>query len=265
MALALQSIFKNVARAAFRKAAQVHNALQRREYRYVFILGHMRSGSTVLAHILTSHPNFVGAGETHTDYKTSSDLPKLIPKTCELLRKIELGIAPYVVDQINHSYVTDEVLGSSSIYKCVIIIRAPEGALKSLIALFGWNEGMALECYVERLTQISRYGGNLRDRAMLVEYDDLVDKTEETLALLTQFFDVAPPLTSNYSKSKVTGKMGDPSKNIFSGRIIRTRGHENNLSAEVMTNANAAFHKCRRELELAGVRIGPHPVSQRRS
>ena len=34
---------------------------------------------------------------------------------------------------------------------------------------------MAVECYVGRLTQIACYGHNLRERALLVEYDDLVD------------------------------------------------------------------------------------------
>jgi hypothetical protein len=262
--VALPNIVKNAIRAGFRKAAKVHYVLRWREYRYVFILGHMRSGSTVLSHILTSHPDFVGAGETHTKYETLADLPKLIPKTCELLRKIELGNTNYIVDQINHPYVIHQVLSSPTIYKCIIIIRAPEAALKSLMALFGWNEKRALECYVGRLAQISQYGWNLRERAMLVEYDDLVERTEDTLGALTRFLAVDPPFKSDYSKSKVTWKMGDPSKNIFSGRIIRTKGHDKSISTQAMTQAANAFCQCRQELLSAGVlpAIGKDPVPQ---
>jgi len=251
--MVLPNIVKKAVRAGFRKTVQVHSALQWREYRYVFILGHMRSGSTVLSHILTSHPDFVGAGETHTEYKTPADLPKLIPRTCELLRKIELGDSSYIVDQINHPYLTDEVLSSPSIYKCIINIRAPEATLRSLMALFGWNEATALECYVSRLAQLSQYGRNLRERAMVVEYDDLVDQSEGTLAALTRFLAVNPPFKSEYSKNKVNGKMGDPSNNIFSGRIIRTKGHERSIGMLTIAGAAKAFRKCQLDLLAAGV------------
>ena len=64
-----------------------HDSISCAQYRYVFILAHMRSGSTLLAHLLASHPDFVGAGETKVCYRTPADLPQLILKTCELLHK----------------------------------------------------------------------------------------------------------------------------------------------------------------------------------
>ncbi len=243
---------KKPIRAVFRKMVRLSVALHRRHYRYIFILSHMRSGSTLLSHILASHEDFVGAGETHVNYRSPADLPRLVLRTCELLHKLQLD-GTHIVDQINHPYVTDEVLLSSLIYKCVILIRSPESSLKSLSALFGWQESTVLETYVGRLAQISHYGQVLRGRAIVVEYDDLVDRTEETLAALSRFLDVDPPFTANYMTHKATGKMGDPSKNISSGRILRTQGHEATLGAEIMSEASLAHRKCRHELLSAGV------------
>lgn len=240
--------------ATLRMAARVNLALRPREYRYVFILSPRRSGSSLLAHILTSHPDFVGAGETHTTYKTAADLPKLVPRTCQLLRKLQLD-ATFIVDKItmDQYLISDDVLSSSLIHKCVILIRAPEGSLKSLMNRYGFQENTALGAYVSRLETLARYGGLLRERALLVEYDHLVDHTDATLAALTRFFAVDPPFTANYTTHKATGKMGDPSANIFSGRVIRTPGHDYRISAAVMTEGHQAFSKCRERLLISGV------------
>jgi LPS sulfotransferase NodH len=39
-------------------------------YEFVHILSHMRSGSTLLAHLLASHPEIIGYGETHIRYRS---------------------------------------------------------------------------------------------------------------------------------------------------------------------------------------------------
>jgi hypothetical protein len=234
--------------AGFRAAARVNLALRPREYRYIFILAHMRSGSSVLSHILTSHEDFVGAGETHTGYRTPADLPKLIPRTCQLLRKLQLN-GTYLVDKITmDQYLSDEVLNSRLIHKCIILIRAPEGSLKSLIKRFQFHEKTALGVYVSRLQTLARYGTALRERALLVEYDHLLDRTEETLAGMTKFFGIDPPFKSNYNTHRATGKMGDHSSNIFAGRVFRTRSHEQVISPEVLYEASLAFRNCRRQL-----------------
>jgi hypothetical protein len=239
--------------ATFQKAVQWNLAWDGRKYRYVFVLAHMRSGSTLLSHIIASHPDFLSAGETFTFYKTPADLQKLIPRTCELLRTLKLK-GTLVVDKITmDQYLSIDALSSLPIYKCVILFRAPEASLRSLMTLFGWPEETALDHYVTRLATLGGYGKVLGDRALLVEYGDLVDRSDETLGALTRFFSVDRPFTNNYAKSKVTGKMGDQSENIFSGRIIRTPGHQHSLSVDVINQATLAFQKCRRELLLAGV------------
>jgi hypothetical protein len=249
----LPSFVKKPILAVFHKTVELNLALQGREYQYVFILAHMRSGSTLLSHILTSHPDFVGAGETHTYYKTPADMRKLVPRTCELLRTFQLN-GTHVIDKVTMDwYLTPEILASLPIHKSVILIREPEAALKSIIGLFKWKEEMALDHYVTRLEMLARYGQVLRDRALFVEYDDLVDRPQETLAALTHFFAVDPAFTENYSRSKVTRKMGDPSENISKGRIFRTAGHEIRITAGALADAALAFRECRNRLASAGV------------
>lgn len=216
----------------------------------------MRSGSTLLAHILANHPDFVGAGETHVSYRTPADLPKLVLTTCELLRRPILR-ETHVVDQINHELVTDEVLLSEQVHKCIILIREPKATLNSMVHmtmtnLATWQEDEALRLYVNRLETLVRYGLLLKERAVLVEYDDLVDHTEETLASLTGFLDLDLPLASNYATHRMTARVagfGDPSSNIKVGRVIRTPSHNNVISNDTLIAATSVFRKCRAQLQ----------------
>ena len=152
--------------AIFRLVSRFYLVLSKREYRYVFILGHVRSGSTLLAHILANHPNFVGAGESHISYRTADDLPKLVLQTCKSLHRPILR-ETYVVDQINHPYVTNEVLVSGRVYKCIILIREPEATLKSIMKLLKCQEQEALDVYISRLETLTEYGVLLGKRALL--------------------------------------------------------------------------------------------------
>jgi len=247
--MAVWEVMKPPMRAAFRMVSRL-NLLLGPEYRYVFILGHVRSGSTLLSHILSSHPEFVGAGETHISYQSPADLPKLVLKTCEYLRKPILR-ETLIVDQINHQYVTDEVLLSEKVYKCVILLREPGATLKSMMNLGLWNENQALDLYVNRLAALTQYGLLLGDRALLLEYDDLVDRADHTLAALTSFLGLESPLRQNYATHRMTGRTeghGDPSNNIKLGQIIRTPGHDVTISKDTLTAAARAFHNYREQL-----------------
>ena len=235
---------------AFRAVSRGYLALSGRDYHYVFILGHMRSGSTLLSHILASHPDIVGAGETHVTYRTPADLQNLLLKTCEFLHRPILR-ETYVIDQINHPFVSDDVLRSERLYKCIILLREPEATLKSMIKLGIWEEKQAVELYVSRLETLVHYGLLLGQRAFLVEYDDLVERTDQTLAALTGFLSLESPLNSDYTTHRMTGRVsgyGDPSGNIKLGRIVRTPAHDVTLSEKTVSTASRAFQECHGQL-----------------
>lgn len=252
----LRSLIKPPMWAAFHAASRVGLMLRNHKYRYVFILGHIRSGSTLLAHILANHADMIGAGETHIVYKTPADLQKLVLQTCDFLHRPILR-EKYVVDQINHDYVADEVLLSQRVHRCVILIREPDATLKSMAALKSmkhapWQEAQGLKNYVSRLETLTRYGMVLRERALAVEYDDLIDHSAETLARITEFLGLMSPLVANYATNRMTGRVagiGDPSNNIKAGRVTRTPKHEIPLSAETLSIASAAYLECQGQLQ----------------
>ena len=250
--MTVPGFIKNSAQFAFQKVIQLCLALHGNNYFYAFILGHMRSGSTLLTHIIASNPNFVSAGETHVTYRTSADLSRLAVITCQRLRRLKLT-ATYVVDQINHNYVSDETFSSPLIRNFVILIRAPDATLKSMISTFHWDQQVALECYVDRLSELEKCGEILKEKALLVEYDDLIDRTEETLAVLTEYFHVTPPFKKNYAMLGTTGRFGDPSSNIRVGSIVRTQSHTVPIDPQILIQASVAFNQCRKRLLSAGV------------
>lgn len=257
-------LLKKILRPIFRAAIKLHAALSEHKYRYVFVLAHVRSGSTLLSHILASNPQFAFAGESYLTYTTPHDLQQLIVETCQRLHKIWLS-APYIVDQINHAYISHEILNSPLVDRCVILIRQPEATLKSAIVtpgapgMPGMPEKEALDYYVNRLDELVEYGVLLKDRALLIEYDDLVDRHQEILAALTDFFGTTQPFEATYRKHRLTGHIGDPSINIKAGHIIRTQPHKIDISSKTIRDSSVAFQNCRQRLLLAGVRFAKRP------
>ena len=71
------------------------------------------------------------------------------------------------------------------------MLRQPEATLKSMMRYDeNYEEEEALRHYVNRLEELGHYGLLLRDRAIFVEYDDLVDSPDHTLAALSSFLGV---------------------------------------------------------------------------
>jgi hypothetical protein len=231
---------------AFRTACRVNFARRPREIRYVFILGHKRSGSTLVAEMLTSNPNFVSAGETPTTYDDPDQLPNLFPRNAH---------GKYVVDKItiDRYLPREEILLSPLVHKCVFSVRAPEGSLKSLMSRYGWDDSTALGAYLGRLKTLVRYGRVLRERALLVQYGHLMKQPKETLVALTRFFDVERPFTTDFRADDSRGLSGDLSPDILIRRILDGPGYDVRIGAAVITQAQRAFQTHRRELLDFGV------------
>jgi hypothetical protein len=167
----------------------------------------------------------------------------------------------YIVDQINHPYVTDEVLLSPLMYRCIILIREPQATLRSMMKLFQCHESEALTLYVERLEALSHYGLLLKKRAHLVQYDDLVDHTNQTLAGLSKFIGLESPFRSTYAAHRMTGSagFGDSSPHINSGHVIRTPANAMPIGEDSLIVATRAFVKCREQLEQVTFQVTGYP------
>ncbi len=249
---------------AFRALSGLSLALSGHKYRPVFVLGHMRSGSSLMAHILASHPDFIGVGETFCNYQTPNDFANLYITTCKILHKPILRRARYIVDQINHNHlVRDEVLRSDVLHSAVIMIRAPQPTLASLMKLgedpknilFGFGEKESLAYYLSRLEWLGGIGQILGKRAVVLEYDNLVDRTDYTLAALTAFYGIDRPFRSQYVTHRATARLGDTSNNILAGRVIRTAVNRITINKESLAAAETAYSQCRERLAAAGCAI----------
>jgi len=194
------------------------------EWHYVFILGHMRSGSTLLNHLLMSHPSFVGLGERNSIYRAPGDLERLAMHAHFEHRLV----APrkFVIDQINHSRMTpDTALLEADNVSLVFLIREPAQTLNSLFEFLGRHYGMseeeAYQYYVQRLEGLAAIARAVAtpERSLYLTYDDLVRRDHEVRASLTSFFGLDPPLAATYRTFPFTGIRGDPSERIASGVI----------------------------------------------
>ena len=79
-----------------------------RARRNLFVLGHMRSYSSLLCHILGSHPQVDGYCETHIKYRTWLDLLRLRSRVVQLTGEPLRG--RYILDKVLHNTLTRGVL-----------------------------------------------------------------------------------------------------------------------------------------------------------
>lgn len=193
--------------------------------RYLFVLGHMRSGSSLLHHLLISHPDLLGCGERNMPYHTAADLHHLTI-AARYHRRAFFQPYRYIVDQINHNHFVPDtnLLNHPHIWK-IFLIREPAAALSSMVRVLGKHYGTtldeALTHYLGRLERLSQYAQAIANpgRATFLTYDDLVNHIEPTLSSLQTFLQLEAPLSPHYQRFDFTGKRGDPSPHIQQGMV----------------------------------------------
>jgi hypothetical protein len=224
----------------------------------VFIMGHMRSGSTLLMHLLISHPELIGCGERNVPYRSDDDLDRLEIAARRSQRRLFRGPS-YVVDQINHDEFTpDPELFKSKRIRCIFLIREPEEAIQSLLRLTRsssdpWPVDRAIDYYVGRLKSLTALRERVSERAIGVTYSELVDHVPKTLDRLSSFLSLTSPLEPEYSIQPFTGRRGDTSERIRSGRIARGNFEPTFPISESQRNrVNEAYLSCLANLRQPG-------------
>lgn len=235
--------------------------LERRERRrsepprIVWLLGHMRSGSTLLMHLLSSHPHVLGAGERNATYSSTRDLRRLTVDAAYLRRQL-FRRYDWIVDQINHNrfLAAEELLDHPDVYR-VFLVREPLASLSSMVEVLGPLYGMtvrqAVAYYLDRLPALERYARRGVDgsRSFFLTYDDLVARPAEALPLLSSFLRLPTPLSDRYRRFDFTGRRGDPSDRIASGRILGKRPQRPlDLEPAVVAAVEEAYARCARAL-----------------
>lgn len=222
--------------------------------RYLFVLSHMRSRSTVLCHVLGSHPEIVGYSELHRRYTSRLDLLRM---RADLYSEAKRNLSnKYLLDKILHNEIpiADELLDQLR-PRIIISLREPEPTLKSIIQMghrtgVSWYQDpqQAADYYCKRLEGLTEYARKMAETFFYLDADELVKDTEGVLCSLSKWLGLQSVLLSQYERFSNTGKRhhGDSSSNIRSGIIRQTAEHKSiQLPPAVLQTASESYHRCR--------------------
>ena len=220
-----------VARGALLVARRPRVFLGRRST--VFVLGHMRSYSTLLCHILGSHPEIAGYAEMHLAYRNGLDLLRLRARVFRSLGCVLPG--RFVLDKVLHDEyaVAPSVLRRQDVH-AIVIVRRPAETIRSVLAMgeripsVAWYSDVdaAVDYYATRVRSLA----TVREHAshcIFVRAEDVVEETSRALAEVTKFLGLEQGLTEEYDLFPHTGEQGwgDDSAAIRSGRVVRPERH----------------------------------------
>lgn len=231
------------------------------EHHYLILLSHMRSYSSLLAHLLGSSPEIDGYGEAHVRYRHPWDLWRLRRSIRRSTGRALQG--RWLLDKILHNSIRppDRLIASDHV-RAVIFMRQPEQTLQSLLALARVTpDGVPMrdpqrccDYYVSRLHRLREDGERLGNAALYFDAESLVDRPHALLPGLGDWLSLCQPLRSGYRVGARSGErgFGDPSENIRAGHILSAeastvRGAEL-LDSMVLVEAEAAYRRCRDSL-----------------
>jgi hypothetical protein len=193
---------------------------------YIFLVGHMRSYSSLLGHILGSHRQIAGYAEMHQKYRDVLDFLELAEKVENSGSKTTAG--RYVFDKILHRQDLHSRILRREDVKIVLLARRPEATLASILKIRAGGIAsveQAIDYYVDRLHTLVQISKLRRGRLLYLDSEAVLQRTDETLDRVTRYLAISPRLCAEYSIFRYTGmpKYGDPSERIKAGRVIRQR------------------------------------------
>lgn len=238
---------------------------------YLLILSHMRCHTSLLSHILGSHPDITGHSEMHQGYSSFLDLLKLRCKVS--IDNANTLRGRFVLDKVLNDYPLSRRLLASPSIKVIFLLRNPEATLKSIVAMghhyagTDWHRDprKVLAYYIARLSQLEELATARAAAgappAFFLDSELLLDRTRLVLRELTQWLGLTGELSPHYRIFETTGRLGwgDPSDTIKAARIVKpdSRRDEVELEPGILEEATPVFARCRSTL-LALCR-GPRP------
>lgn len=196
---------------------------------FLFVVSHMRSYSSLLCHILGSHPEISGYSEAHQSYFGRNDLDRLARSVRE--HTGDATLKRFVLDKVLHDHreIAPDILRRPDV-RCLLLLRNAEDTIASILNMVKAmghagpyaDPRQVVEYYARRLEQMKQYAPQVVGRALFVESERLLDDTAAVLARLTQWLALDEPLTPEYRSFRYTGVPGhgDPSSNIRMGKVV---------------------------------------------
>ena len=224
----------------------------------VIILGHMRSYSTLLSHILGSSDEICGYCETHT-YYNRPDFYNTLRQRIEINTSENIA-GKYLLDKILHQRYQPHLILKQYKPKLICLLRKPEATIKSIINMgtnihqWDWhqNPSLVLQYYIKTLQYI-QYCITIKQSDLITIFaEDLILKTDNTLRNLSSYLRLSTTLSENYKLFQKTGQYGygDPSKTILTGKIDRSNNSNNysiNLDKKFLSPALETYENVSKE------------------
>lgn len=237
-----------------RRAAR-YAVLRAQGQEWLFVMGHMRSGSSLLVHLLNSNSDILGYGETHITYWGRRSLAKLHLHNLERFTQNGVDVEPlrYAMDKILHDHIPNLSVLNVSPLKVIITVRTPDRALPSIIDLnlpSIQQPEDALAYYESTLNRLDRWIDAYDRPYVVVDYDDLVSDPEPILQTITTYLALDEPLTPTYEVMWATGErgIGDSSEVIRAQTITSTNtAYDSTVSRELVMQGRRrynAFLRC---------------------
>jgi len=223
-------VAKNFVKRAAKEVYRYRAARNVEDIQLVFLIATMRSGSTLLMHILGDNDRIEAVGENYISYEQPSDLTDLIAKVAYLNRLVSIR-GKYYVDKILHNRLDARLsLFDRHGVRRLFLLRRPDSVIRSLQAgkeKFPHTDTVADSCdyYVNRLKRIRQHLEYCNSsNATFVTYEELTKDTRSSLKRLSSFLSLERPLREKYQTHWYTGVagIGDPSDRIKAGRVQKS-------------------------------------------
>jgi len=227
-------------------------------YSRIFLLSHMRAYTSLLGHILGSHPRINGYYEMHLSYTSPTDLGQQVQQyTAHETLKPD---SRYLFDKLLHNgYALKlEQLGLHG-EVALLALRQPEPTLKSILHLFAKKgnddpysyPAEATKYYLERLQALAAFSRQYPQRYYYFDAELIRSDTPRILAAFQEWLKLDSPLSAQYQQFAKTGVAGagDSSPAIKSGKIIsESKQYGISLDADLLQQAERAYQTCREQL-----------------
>ncbi|ETD01703.1 sulfotransferase family protein [Rhodobacter capsulatus] len=195
--------------------------------RSIFLLAHMRCGSTALSNILCSRPDISGYGEAHIRYDGPAALGRLVVNQAR--RGSFRPGAAHLFDKILHDRHDAQAPPGFFAARAIFLARRPGPSIRSIRDLFRGigredeypDDAAAARYYVTRLDALARLWARFPpDRRVGLTFGALIRDPEAELSRISAALRIVPALENRYVSPAASrrGGGGDPTQ---SGRFTR--------------------------------------------
>ena len=214
----------------------------------------MRANTSLIGHILGSHPEINGYFEMHRSYREPKDLLQQLQHygASETLKP---G-SRYLFDKILHAEYDFLPAGLPLVdAKFLVSTRHAEHSIKSIVRLFKSkpehhpyaDPQQATDYYIQRITSLADFCRQNSQHYYYFDANLIRTDTAHILSTLQRWLQLGSPLSEEYRLFRQTGKAGagDTSRNIGSGRVVKQQSNydEIELSAGLIARAESALRR----------------------